>query len=160
MKKWADIEKEYINDLKSKFSDYFIKSKAEKIKSKLTKSLRDKINFAGDYYQNCTEWLHYMTKSEIDAGFKGSHKGGTLVYAFIRIKNRNLRMYCDALKSLNGEDIYELSPEYAHFQVPYEYWMTRSERERLTLVSGFFTEIGICKSNTVKSANSEEDQPM
>ena len=49
MKKWADIEKEYINDLKSKFSDKFIKNKAKKIKSKLTRSVRDKINFAGDY---------------------------------------------------------------------------------------------------------------
>ena len=110
MKKWADIEKEYVNDPKSKFSDYFIKNKAEKIKSKLTKSVRDKINFAGDYYQNCIEWSHYMTKSEIDAGLKGSHKGATLVNAFMRIKNRNLRMYRDASKSLYGEGIYELSP--------------------------------------------------
>ena len=52
MKKRADIEKEYINDPKSKFSDYFIKNKVEKIKSKLTKSVRDKINFTDDYYQN------------------------------------------------------------------------------------------------------------
>ena len=52
MKKRADIEKEYINDRKSKFSDYFIKNKVEKIKSKLTKSVRDKINFTDDYYQN------------------------------------------------------------------------------------------------------------
>ena len=27
MKKWADIEKEYVDDPKSKFSDYFIKNK-------------------------------------------------------------------------------------------------------------------------------------
>ena len=99
-----------------------------------------------------------MTKSEIDTGLKGSHIGATLVNEFMRIKNKNLRLYRDALKSLYGEGIYELSPEYAHFQVPYEYWMTRSERERLALVSRFFTEIGI--SNTVKPANSEEDRPM
>ena len=36
--------------------------------------------------------------------------------------------------------------------------MTRSERERLALVSRFSTEIG--KSNTVKPANSEGDRPM
>ena len=36
MKKWGDIEKEYIKDSKSKFLDYSIKNKAEKIKSKLT----------------------------------------------------------------------------------------------------------------------------
>ena len=96
MKKWADIEREYINDSKSKFSYYFIKNKDEKIKSKLTKCVRDKINFAGDYYQNCIEWSHYMTESEIGAGLKGSPKGATL----FRIKNRNLRMYRDASKSL------------------------------------------------------------
>ena len=100
IKKWADIEKEYINDQKSKFSDYFIKNKAEKIKSKLTKSVRDKINFAGDYYQNCIEWSHYMTKPETDLGLKDSHKGAALVNAFMRVKNRNLRMYRDASKSL------------------------------------------------------------
>ena len=137
MKKWADIEKEYVIDPKSKFSVYFIKNKAEKIKSKLTKNVRDKINFAGDYYQNCTEWSHYMTKSESDAGLKGSHKGATLVNSFMRIKNRNLIIYRDASKSLYGEGIYELSPKYAHFQVPYEYWMTRSEPERLALVLRF-----------------------
>ena len=38
--------------------------------------------------------------------------------------------------------------------------MTRSERERLVLVSRFFTEIGIYESDTAKPANSEEDQPM
>ena len=101
-----------------------------------------------------------MKKSEIDAGVKGSHKGATLVNAFMRIKNRNLRMYCDASKSLYGEGIYELSPEYSHFQVPYEYWMARSECERLALVSRFFTEVGIYKSNTGKPANREEDRPM
>ena len=57
MKKWVDIEKEYVNDPKSIFSDYFIKNKAEKIKSKLTKSVRYKINFAGDYYQNCNRMV-------------------------------------------------------------------------------------------------------
>ena len=67
-------------------------------------------------------------------------------------------MYRDASKSVYGEGIYELSPEHAHFQVPYEYWMTRSERERLALVTRFFTEIGI--SNTVKPANGEEDRHM
>ena len=69
-KKWADIEKEYVNDPKSNFLDYFIQNKAKsnKIKSKLAKTVRDKINFAGDYYQNCIEWSHYMTKYEIDAG--------------------------------------------------------------------------------------------
>ena len=51
-------------------------------------------------------------------------------------------MYRYSSKSLYGEGIYELSPEYSHFKVPYEYWMTRSERERLVLVSKFFTEIG------------------
>ena len=61
-----------------------------------------------------------MTKSEIDTGLKGSHIGATLVNEFMRIKNKNLRLYRDALKSLYGEGIYELSPEYAHFQVLYE----------------------------------------
>ena len=153
MKKWADIEIEYINDPQSKFSDYFIKNKAHQ---KLTENVGDKISFTGDYYQNCIEWSHDMRKSETDAGLKDSHKGATLVNAFMRIKNRNLRMYRDASKSLYGEGINELSTEYAHFQVPYEYWMTRSERERLALVSRFFTGI----SNTVKPANSEENRPM
>ena len=62
-----------------------------------------------------------MTKPEIDAELKGSHKGATLVNAFMRIKNRNLRVYRNASKSLYGKGIYELSLEYAHFQVPYEY---------------------------------------
>lgn len=151
-KKGTNIEKEYISDPKSKFSDYFSKNKAEKIKSKLPRSARDKINFTGDYYQNCMEWSHYRKKSEIDTRMKVVK----LVNAFMRIKNRNLRMYRDASKSLYGEGINELSTEYAHFQVPYEYWMTRSERERLALVSRFFTGI----SKTVKPANSEENRPM
>ena len=56
--------------------------------------------------------------------------------------------------------IFELSAEYAQFQVPCECWMTRSEREGLALVSRFFSTIGICKSNIVKPANCEEDQAM
>ena len=35
MKKWGHIEKEYIRDSKSKYSNYFIKNKAEKIKPTL-----------------------------------------------------------------------------------------------------------------------------
>ena len=85
-----------------------------------------------------------MTKYEIDAGLKGSHKGATLVNSFMTIKKRKLRMYRNASKSLYGECIYELCPKYAHFQVPYEYWMTRSERERLVLVSRFLTHGGKC----------------
>ena len=141
-KKETHIEKEYISDPKSKFSDYFSKNKAEKIKSKLPRSARDKINFAGDYYQNCMEWSHYMKKSELDTRLKVVK----LVNAFMRIKNRNLRMYCDVSKTLYGVGIYEYAQfeyeyasEYAPFQVPYEYWMTRSERKRLALVSRFFT---------------------
>ena len=99
-----------------------------------------------------------MTKSDTDAGVKGSHKEATLVNAFMRIKNRILRMYRNASKSFYGEGIYELSPEYSHFQVSYEYWMIRSEPEKLALVPRFFTEIGICESNTGKPANREEDQ--
>ena len=62
------------------------------------------------------EWSHYMTKSEVDAGLKGNHKGAKLVNSFMRVKNRNLRISRDASKSLYGEGIYELFPEYAHFQ--------------------------------------------
>ena len=36
MNESGHIEKEYIKNSKSKFSDYFIKNKTEKIKSKLT----------------------------------------------------------------------------------------------------------------------------
>ena len=46
-------------------------------------------------------------------------------------------MYRDASKALYDDGIHELSPEYAHFQVPYESWMTRSERKRLALVPKF-----------------------
>ena len=88
------------------------------------------------------EWSHYMKKSEIDTRLKVVK----LVNAFMRIKNRNLRMYCDVSKTLYGVGIYEYAQfeyeyasEYAPFQVPYEYWMTRSERKRLALVSRFFT---------------------
>ena len=107
MRMWVNIEKKCIKDPKSKFSYCFIRNKADKIKSKLTKSAPDKINFDGNYYQNCVESSHYITKSEIwNARVKGAHKTGTLVHAFMSIKNKKLRMYHHTLKVLLDEGSY------------------------------------------------------
>ena len=100
IEKWNEIEKYYReNDPPGKFATYFMKLKAELLRSKVSKPIRDK----GDYTQNCIEWVNSLSKNEIDASEKNYHKCITIHEAITRLQDRFLRIYRDAGKALYGE---------------------------------------------------------
>ena len=92
--------------------------KAELLRSKVAKPIRDGAGYKGDYTQNCIEWVNFLSKNEIDAGEKNHHKCITIHEAITRLKDRFLRLYRDAVKALYGEGKYKLSGDYSPFLIP------------------------------------------
>ena len=92
-----------------------MKFKAEFLRSKVAKPIRDGAGYKGDYTQNCIEWVNFLSKNEIDAGEKNYHKYITIHEAISRLKDRFLRLYRDAVKALYGEGKYKLSGDYSPF---------------------------------------------
>ena len=92
--------------------------KAELLRSKVAKPIRDGAGYKGDYTKNCIEWVNFLSKNEIDAGEKNHHKCITIHEAITRLKDRFLRLYRDAVKALYGEGKYKLSGDYSPFLIP------------------------------------------
>ena len=158
VEKWDTIEKDHTkNQPPHMFSKYFKEHKAEKMKHKMIKWARDQISYKGDYFQNCIEWAHYMSKSEIDVGQKGAHKTVSLVEAIKKIKQRYLRMYTEGVKAIYGEGKYKLSEEYFHFLVPYQVWMGESEQERIAVTKKFFDELPKKQESSISPINHSKD---
>ena len=83
-----------------------MKFKAELLRSKVAKPIRDGAGYKGDYTQICIKWVNFLSKNEIDAGDKNCHKCVTIHEAIGRLKDRFLRLYRDAVKALHGESKY------------------------------------------------------
>ena len=108
IEKWNEIEKYHTkNDPLGKFAACFMKFKAELLRSKVAKPIRDRAAYKGDYTQN--------SKNEIDAGSKNYHKFITSHEAISHLKDRFLRQNRDAVKALYGEGKYKLSSDYSPF---------------------------------------------
>ena len=120
IEKWNEIEKYHTkNDPPGKFATYFLKFKAELLRSYVTKPIPDGAAYKGDCTQNYIEWVNFLSKNEIDASDKNYHKCITIHKAISRLKDRFLRLYRDAVKALYGEGKYELSGDYSPFLIPY-----------------------------------------
>ena len=71
----------------------------------MTKYIRDRAGVPRGFGQNPVEWLHYMSKLEIDAEADGvKHRDVSLTAAVSSLKNRVLRLYQDAAKAYMGKD--------------------------------------------------------
>ena len=99
--------------------------KAELLRSKVAKPIRDGAGYKGDCTQNCIEWGNALSKNEIDAGEKNYHKCITIYEAITRLKDQ---FYRDAVKALCGEGKYKLSGDYSPFLIPYREWMAEDDQ--------------------------------
>ena len=92
--------------------------------------------------QNPVEWLHYISKLEIDAEADGvKHRDVSLTAAVSSLKNRVLRLYQDAAKALYGQGPYRLDEEYEKFSLDYDSWKDMFPKERKPLMKRFFTSV-------------------
>ena len=105
--KWNEIQNYHAKiDLPGKHVTYFMKFKAELLRSKVAKPIRDGAGYKGDYTQIYIEWVNFLSKNEIDAADKNCHKCVTIHEAIGRLKDRFLRLCRDAVKALHGESKY------------------------------------------------------
>ena len=98
--------------------------KAELLRSKDVKPTMDGTGYVEDYTQNCIEWVNFLPKTEIDAGYKNYHKCITIHEAISRLKDKFLRLHKGAVKPLYGEGKYKLPGDYSSFVIPYREWVT------------------------------------
>ena len=71
--KWNEIQNYHAKiDLPGKHVTYFMKFKAELLRSKVAKPIRDGAGYKGDYTQICIEWVNFLSNNEIDAGDKNA----------------------------------------------------------------------------------------
>ena len=99
----------------------------------MTKYVREKAGIQGVYGQNPIEWLHFMSKTEINDFVRNSgvtHREVPLSAALDALKGRNIRLYSDATKAIYGEGPYCLSPEFSKFRKPYDEWKDLQREER------------------------------
>jgi hypothetical protein len=140
--KWENIERSSTQNNPPKFCTYFIRYKEKQIREKMTKYIRDRAGVPRGFGQNPVEWLHYMSKLEIDAEADGvKHRDVSLTAAVSSLKNRVLRLYQDAAKALYGQGPYRLDEEYEKFSLDYDGWKDMSPEERKRLMKRFFTSI-------------------
>ena len=64
IEKWNEIEKHHTkNDPPGKFATYFMKFKAELLRSKIAKPIRDGAGYKRDYTQFCLERVNFLSKN-------------------------------------------------------------------------------------------------
>ena len=108
----------------------------------MAKYIRDRAGVPRGFGQNPVEWLHYMSKREIDAEGDGvKHRDVSLTTAISSLKNRVLRLYQDAAKAVYGQGPYRLDKEYEKFSCDYDSWKDLSPEERKPLMKRFFTSV-------------------
>ena len=77
-----------------KFCTYLSRYKEIQIREKMAKYKRDRAGVHRGFGQNPVEWLHYMSKREIDAEGDGvKHRDVSLTTAISSFKNRALWLY-------------------------------------------------------------------
>ena len=71
-KEWDELERTSTRNSPPKFVRYFETYKEIKIKNCMSKYIRDQAGIAGLYGQNPIEWLHFMSKTEINEAVRES----------------------------------------------------------------------------------------
>ncbi|KAK3747909.1 hypothetical protein QZH41_010212 [Actinostola sp. cb2023] len=137
--KWDEIEIHSTKNNPPKFTKYFVKHKQAQIRDKMAKYVRERAGVPRGFGQNPIEWLHYMSKTEIDDVGRVKHRETNLTTALQSLKGRFLRLYKDAVKAIYGEGPYRLDNTYMKFNIEYDDWMGRSREDRQALVKRFFT---------------------
>ncbi len=136
---WDKIEKRFTKNDPPKFTLYFTKHKELQIRNKMAKYIRQRAGVCRGFGQNPVEWLHYMSKSEIDdVSEGGKHKDATLTTAVQSLKGRILRLYRDAAKAVYDDGPYKLDDAYGRFSVKYDTWMDLSQEEKEAHLKRFF----------------------
>jgi hypothetical protein len=139
--KWDKIERCSTKNNPPKFTKYFERYKEKQIKEKMAKYIRDRAGVPRGFGQNPIEWLHYMSKNEIDAACGVGHRDVSLATAIQSLKNRVLRLYNDAAKALYGQGPYRLDNYYKKFYLDYDSWKDLNPEERKPVLKRFFTDV-------------------
>ena len=139
--KWDRIERSFTQNDPPKFCTYFSRYKEKQIREKMAKYIRDRAGVPRGFGQNPVEWLHYMSKLEIDAEGNGvKHRDVSLTTAVSSLKNRVLSLYQDAAKALYGQGPYRLDEEYEKFSFDYDSWKDLSPERTKANNETFFHE--------------------
>ncbi|XP_028416615.1 uncharacterized protein LOC114540691 [Dendronephthya gigantea] len=132
----------------------------------MAKYIRDRAGVPRGFGQNPVEWLHYMSKLEIDAEGDGvKHRDTSLTAAISSLKNRVMRLYQDATKALYGQGPYRLDEEYKKFSLDYDSWKDMSLEERKPVMKRFLTSV-CCppvlasRDNPVTTASDDETKSI
>ena len=138
-KKWDEIEKRFTKNNPPKFTSYFTRHKQLQIRNKMAKYIRERAGVSRGFGQNPVEWLHYMSKSEIDDVAEGAkHKDLRLTTALQSLKGRVLRLYKDAAKVVYDEGPYKLDSAYSKFSAEYNTWMDLLQKDKEAHLKRFF----------------------
>ena len=87
--KWGRVERSFTQNDPPKFCMYFSRYKENQIREKIAKYIRDHAGVPRGFVQNPVEWLHYMSKLEIDAEGNGvKHRDVSLSTAVSSLENR------------------------------------------------------------------------
>ena len=87
--RWDEIERNTTRNDPPRFTQYFERHKEEKIRCHMTKYVREKADIQGVYGQNPIEWLHFMSKTEINDFMRNTgvtHRGAPLSAALDALK--------------------------------------------------------------------------
>ena len=163
--KWGKIERSTTQNDPPKFCTYFSRYKERQIKEKMAKYIRHRAGVPRGFGQNPVEWLHYMSKLEIDAEGNGvENRDVSLTTALSSLKNRVLRLYQDAAKAVYGQRPYRLDEEYKKFSCDYDSWKDMSLDERKQMLKRFFTNscplVPIPRHEKVSITNDDKTQSI
>ena len=64
----------------------------------MIKGVHSKVSFTSNYRQNCLEWNHYMSKSDIYTADVSVYKTTHIAEGAVKLKQRYLCMYREWLK--------------------------------------------------------------
>lgn len=141
-KKWDELEKSTTKNNPLKFTKYFAKYKEIQLRNKMSKYVQDRAGVGRGFGQNPIEWMHYMSKVEIDELGDGvGHRDVNLTTAIRSLKGRVLRLHKDAAKALYGDGPYRLDKANTNFGVTYDEWQDLLPGERKALLKRFFAEV-------------------
>ena len=64
----------------------------------MIKGVHSKVSFTSNYRQNCIEWNHYISKSDIYTADVNAYKTTQIAEVAVKLKQKYLRMYRERLK--------------------------------------------------------------
>ena len=163
---WRELKKSCTRNNPVKFVDYFEKHKEAKIKACLTKYVREAAGITGVYGQNPIEWLHFLSKQEINDAVRASgatHRDASLTVSLEALKGRNIRLYSDAVKSLYGEGPFRVATGFCGLLKSYDEWKDMDKEERSIHLSRFLSakqKITSTTSRSVVSPVTKKEVPV